>query len=127
MSDNPGDAVPYSEWAKESVLRAADAANTFGSHLIQHCRQAALGKLPADASPRVREVVESAVDTALHNVCDLLEGFLPTMAGSQNKISYSLVVNVSNLDHSPVESIPISPSLLDLPIAYWKWRDGDFR
>lgn len=35
--------------------------------------------------------------------------------------------NISDKSHKPVERIDISPSRLDLPIGYWKWKDGEFQ
>ncbi len=122
---------PFDEWRKDSFDRAEDAAYTFGYHLMQHCRSEALKGLESAVIPKneeeFRTQVTEAVDTALHNVMDLLEGFWPTQAGPNHRVAYALSVCVSTLDRNPVERIDISPCLLDLPIGYWKWRDGEFR
>jgi len=98
---------------------------------MQHCRAEALkatdsAKTPASAE-EFHTQVAAAVDTALHNVMDLLEGFWPTQAGPNHRVAYSLSVCVSDMSRKPVERIDISPSLLDLPIGYWKFKDGEFR
>jgi hypothetical protein len=58
---------------------------------------------------------------------DLLEGFWPTKAGPNHRVAYALAICVSDLSRKPVERIDISPSLIDLPIGYWKFKDGEFR
>ena len=103
----------------------------FGRDLMRYCRAKALEgadprKLPNDAK-EFQEQIAAAVDVALHNVVDLLEGFFPMDAGPDHKVSYALSVCVADLDGTERERIEISPSLLDLPIGYWKWKDGEFR
>ena len=128
MNDEQSTPRPYSEWRTHEAARAEDAASTFGFHLLFHCREQALAQAEEHmTTPELREAIEAAVDTALHNLCDLLEGYWPTMAGPSNPVSYSLVVNVLDEFASPVERIAISPAALDLPVGYWKWRDGEFR
>jgi len=128
-SDTPR---PYEEWRVSNVDRAEDAAYTFGYHLIHHCRREALKRaldkcvLPV-SNEELEAQITSAVDTALHNVMDLLEGFWPTKAGPNHQVSYALSVCVSDTDREQVERIDISPALLDLPIGYWKFKDGEFR
>lgn len=122
----PPDAYPG--WRSDPADRAEDAAYTFGSHLVRHCRDEAIASLPPDASPEARAAVERAVDLALHNVMDLLEGFWPLQSGELHSVEYVLQVRVRDTGGNAVESIDLSPSKLDLPIGYWKWaRDGEFR
>ena len=122
---------PYGEWRTDPIDRAEDAAYTFGFDLIKHCRAEALkkiGETQVPANPEeLRTIIEKSVDTALHNVLDLLEGFWRTDSGPNHRVDYALSVCVKDAKRSPVERIDISPSLLDLPIGYWKWRDGGFR
>ena len=58
---------------------------------------------------------------------DLLEGFWPTQSGPNHRVTYALSVCISDKNRNPVERIDISPCLLDLPIGYWKFKDGEFR
>lgn len=120
----------FLRWRTEPIDRAEDAAYVFGYHLMEHCRNEALkrveGNLPKSRK-EFHEQVAKAVDVALHNVVDLLEGFWPTQAGPKHRVSYALSVCVSDMKHKPIERIDISPCLLDLPIGYWKWKDGEFR
>jgi hypothetical protein len=122
---------PYEEWRADRFDRAEDAAYTFGCDLMNHCRNEALKVLDQAAMPKdqqeLRALVEKAVDTALHNVVDLLEGFWPMNAGPNHKVAYALAVCVKDSSNKPVERLDISPSLVDLPIGYWKWRQGEFR
>ncbi len=121
----------YDEWRPDRVDRAEDAAYTFGYDLIKHCRAAVLKEFEATQVPKtpeeLRAIVEGAVDAALHNLCDLLEGFWPMTAGPDHKVEYALAVCVRDTSGSLLERTDISPCLLDLPIGYWKWRDGEFR
>lgn len=127
-SDTPR---PFEEWRQAPSDRAEDAAYTFGYHLMEHCRSEALKRVEAAPLPtseeEFREQTAAAVDTALHNVTALLEGFWPTQAGSNHCVAYALAVCVSDPNGNPVERIDISPCLLDLPIGYWKFKDGEFR
>ena len=87
-----------------------------------------MATVPADTVPELKAAVENAVDTALHNVCDMLEGFWPLDAGPKHRISLALNVEVRDADNDVVETIAISPCKLDLPIGYWKWaNDRQFR
>lgn len=121
----------YEEWRADQFDRAEDAAYTFGCDLMKHCRAEALKDLDNAELPRnpeeLRSLVEKSVDTALHNLVDLLEGFWPMNAGPNHKVEHALAICVKDTSSKPLERIDISPALLDLPIGYWKWRDGEFR
>jgi hypothetical protein len=65
--------------------------------------------------------VEKAVDTALHDVCDMLECFFPFPAGQGHCIDLALGVRVYNANDKLIETIVNSPNMLDLPIGYWTW------
>jgi hypothetical protein len=127
-SDTPR---PYNEWRSDSFDRADDAAYLFGYHLMQHCRKEALKGIESQPVPASAEEfhtqVTSAVDTALHNVMELLEGFWPTRADDNHRVQYELSVCIMDANRTLVERIAISPCLLDLPIGYWKFKDGEFR
>ena len=119
---------PYEEWRTEPVDRSEDAAYTFGYHLIVHCRDEAINSLPKGVTPEMRAVVEKAVDTALNSVTDMLEGFWKLDAGPKHTIELVLSVRVNDHNGQEIESVDISPNLLDLPIGYWKWaKDREFR
>ena len=117
---------PYENWRTERTDRAEDAANTFGYHLMLHCRAEALKATRAASLPATdaefHSHVAAAVDVALHNVMDLLEGFWRTDAGPNHTVEYALAVCVKK-GQIPVERIEISPCFLDLPIGYWKWKE----
>jgi hypothetical protein len=121
--------LPYEEWLPTPGGREYGAAYTFGYDLMRYCRaealKAAFAKLPSDSD--ARPIVEEAVDIALHNVVDLLEGFFPMQSGPNHPVEYKLTVVVRNAEGQIVEEVAISPTLMDLPIGYWKWRDGGFR
>jgi hypothetical protein len=118
----------YADWGAEPHGRAEDAANTFGYHLMLYCRDEALAKVPTHASASTRAAVEEAVDTALHNVMDLLEGFWSLPSGEAHSVEYVLSVRVHAADGDAVETIDLSPCKLDLPIGYWKWaKEREFR
>jgi hypothetical protein len=122
---------PYEQWRTDPVERAEDAAYIFGYDLIRYCRDEAVksghpANLPK-SEEELREVIARAVDVALHNVMDLLEGFFPMDAGPNHEVSYALSVCVADTDRKEKERIAISPCLLDLPVGYWKWKEGGFR
>ena len=118
----------YTAWRTDTFDRTEDAAYTFGHHLIIHCRDEAIKEIPADASPGTRAAVERAVDVALHNVMDMLEGFWQLPSGPSHAVQYVLQVRVHDAAHKAVESFDISPCKLDLPIGYWKWaQDREFQ
>lgn len=118
---------PYLEWRTHRHDRPEDAANSFGYHLIKNCREEALATV-AGASDETRAAVAKAVDVALHNVCDMLEGFWVLDAGPDHTIDLVLGIRVLDVDGNVVEVQEISPSKLDLPIGYWKWaEDAEFR
>jgi hypothetical protein len=84
--------------------------------------------LPAGASSDTRTAVDKAVDIALHNVCDMLEGFWKLEAGPNHTAELVLGIRVHGPDGEEIETQNISPSKLDLPIGYWKWaRDREFK
>ncbi|HKA07943.1 MAG TPA: hypothetical protein VKD71_11845 [Gemmataceae bacterium] len=117
-------AVPprnYPEWRVGEFDRLEDAAYLFGYYLMLHCRQEALATLPPTASADTSAAVKEAVDVALHNACDMLEGLWRLNAGPDHKISLALSVRVHDAQNQVVESQEISPAKLDLPIGYWKW------
>ena len=119
---------PYSDWRKGEIDREEDAAYTFGYHLISHCRDEAMETLPGDASAELRDVVKKAVDVALHNVNDMLEGFWRLEAGPAHSVELVLGVRVHDEAGEVVETLEISPCKLDLPIGYWKWaNDREFQ
>jgi hypothetical protein len=122
---------PYEDWRTGSADRGEDAAYTFGYYLTRHCRAEALKRVQTTSLPATpqefRTQVEAAVDTALHNVMDLLEGFWRTEAGPNHTAEFALSVCLKDADRKLVERIDISPCLVDLPIGYWKWKDGEFK
>jgi hypothetical protein len=124
-------AVPprdFADWRTEPSNRAEDAAHVFGYYLMLHCRAEAMATLPTGLSPEVKAAAEMAVDTALHNVCALLEGFWRLNAGPGHTISLALGAQVHDAKNRVIETQAISPSKLDLPIGYWKWaREREFR
>jgi hypothetical protein len=124
------DAQPctYPNWRKDPMDRAEDAAYLFGYFLMKHCRDEALAELPVNASEEIRTIVVKAVDTALHNVCDLLEGYWTLEAGRKHRAELMLAVRILDGEGELVESQEISPAKLDLPIGYWKWaKDREFQ
>jgi len=124
---NPKIPIPYEVWRTNPTDRGEDAANTFGHYLMLHCRAEALKTVESAPLPttdaQFKAHVAAAVDVALHNVMDLLEGFWRTDAGPNHTVEYALAVCVKAGGHTPVERIDISPCLLDLPIGYWKWKE----
>jgi hypothetical protein len=122
---------PFEQWRTVPIERAEDAAHTFGYHLIKHCRVEVLdglesAKLPT-SNEELRSLLAAAIDEALHNVMDLVEGFWRTDAGPNHTVSFTLSVNVQNQNGQPVEQVIISPNRLDLPIGYWNWKDGEYQ
>jgi hypothetical protein len=113
----------------------ADKINVSGNTPERlHCladkpfRDEAMEEIPADASPETRAAIEKAVDVALHNVMDMLEGFWPLASGPSHSVQYVLQVRVHDAARKAVESFDISPCKLDLPIGYWKWaQDREFQ
>ncbi len=119
---------PFAEWAASGFDRDEDAAYAFGHQLIVHCRDEAVSRIPERATAAARAQTIEAVDTALHNVCDMLEGFWPLDIDSSHRIELALQVRVHDSSGQIVETREISPSKLDLPIGYWKWaRYREFR
>lgn len=115
-----GDHPAYEGWRTDEADRQEDAASLFGLYLMRHCRSEAINGVPPGASVEVRRAVEEAVDTALHNVMDLLEGFWPLPAGKDLWAEFALHINVFRED-ALVESQAVSPGKIDLPIGYWSW------
>lgn len=118
----------YTQWRKAPAERAEDAAYLFGYFLIKHCREEALADLSEDAPDELRAAVVDAVDTALHNVCDLLEGYWRLESGRKHRAELVLAVRVVDAEGKQVEIQEISPCKVDLPIGYWKWaQDREFQ
>ncbi len=111
----------HSTWRKVPADREEDAATLFGYYLIKHCREEALARI-ASASVVSRAQAVEAVDTALHNVMDLLEGFWPLDAGDGQQLELALHIQVTR-DGEIAEDVQVSPSQIDLPIGYWAWVD----
>lgn len=119
---------PFEQWRADPLDRDEDAAYAFGHALIAHCRDEAVKAIPSTASEAERASALDAVDKALHNVCDLLEGFWCLEIDPRHRIELALQVRVLNIAGEVVETREISPSKVDLPIGYWKWaRDREFR
>lgn len=119
---------PFDEWRAGPFDRDQDAAYAFGHALITYCRDEALKSISAKVPEAARAAALEAVDLALHNVCDLLEGFWPLEIDSEHRIELALQVRVRNAANQVVEAREISPCKVDLPIGYWKWAgDREFR
>jgi len=112
----------HDAWRKSAVDREEDAASLFGYYLIKHCREEALAKLKSATVVSRSQVVE-AVDTALHNVMDLLEGFWRLDAGGGKQLELALHVLVTE-EGQTAEDVQVSPSQIDLPIGYWAWVEN---
>ncbi|HEY1546591.1 MAG TPA: hypothetical protein VGG28_02160 [Kofleriaceae bacterium] len=119
---------PFDQWRVDPLKRDEDAAHAFGHALIKHCRDEALKVITPSATEADRTSAVKAVDTALHNVCDLLEGFWRLDVDPGHHVELALQVRVLNNAGDVVETREISPCKLDLPIGYWKWaQDREFR
>ena len=94
----------FSKWRKDEADRAEDAAYVFGFYLMKHCRKEALTEIPEDASEEVKEAVTNAVDVALHNVMDLLEGYWRTPADDSIDAEFELKVNVLDEEQELIET-----------------------
>ena len=117
----------YPAWREALAGREEDAAHAFGYYLMRHCRDQALAKI-RDLPASARDAAEVAVDTALHNVCDMLEGFWPLQAGPQHRVDLVLAVRVRDESGAVKETVEISPGRVDLPMGYWLWaRERRFR
>ena len=107
---------PYDQWRTNPVDRAEDAAYIFGYDLMRYCRAEALKSADPAGLPKsaeeLQDQITAAVDVALHNVVDLLEGFFPMDAGPDHKVSYTLSVCVADAAGTTTERIDISPRLL---------------
>jgi hypothetical protein len=112
----------HDTWRRTAADREEDAACLFGYYLIKHCREEALARLKS-ASVVSRSVAVEAVDTALHNVMDLLEGFWPLDAGNGRQLELALHVVVTKAGQTE-EDVQVSPSQIDLPIGYWAWVEN---
>lgn len=112
----------HAAWRENTADREEDAASLFGYYLIKHCREEALATLES-ASPAARSLAVEAVDTALHNVMDLLEGYWPLDAGDGKHLELALHIQVAK-DEQIAEDVQVSPSQVDLPIGYWAWVDN---
>ena len=112
----------HGAWRKPAADREEDAANLFGYYLVKHCREEALAKV-GSASSVPRSVAVEAVDIALHNVMDLLEGFWPLDEGEGKQLELALHIHVTK-DGETAEDVQVSPSRIDLPIGYWAWVDN---
>jgi hypothetical protein len=118
----------YHEWRNEAFDREEDAAYTFGKHFIKYCRDEVVNKLSKDATENELKKITEAINTSLHNVMDLFEGYWKLKSGDDYSIEYVLQVVVKNKDGKELEKVILSPSKLDLPIGFWKWAvDGEFR
>ncbi len=118
----------YPEWQKDLYDRQDDAASMFGFHLIKHCRTEAVNALPKDLNTEQNEKAIHAIDIALHNVMNMLEGFWVLESGDKHRVEYNLNVVVNDLDQNELEKISIAPEGMSLPIAYWKWAlENEFR
>ena len=117
----------YNDWRTDLWGRKEDAAYTFGYHLIKHCRNEAIESLPNDMTNENREKAIEAINTALHNVMDMIEGFWKLESGENHSIEYIIQVLIKDKSNTEIEKIDIA-SGLDLPIGFWKWtNDGEFR
>ena len=112
----------HSAWREGGADREEDAANLFGYYLVKHCREEALKKI-TPSSDVSRSAAVEAVDIALHNVMDLLEGFWPLDAGEGKQLELALHIQVTKDGHT-VEDVQVSPSQIDLPIGYWAWVEN---
>jgi hypothetical protein len=112
----------HDQWRKDETDREEDAANLFSLYLIRHCRTVAIKSVSDSSDTETKEAVEKAVDLALHNVMDLLEGFWPLSAGNDLRAEFELRVNVFK-ENALIESQSISPCKIDLLIGYWSWLE----
>ena len=67
-------------------------------------------------------VAVEAVDLALHNMMDLLEGYWRLGAGAGKQLQLALHILVTK-EEQTVEDVQVSPSQMDLPIGFWGWVD----
>jgi hypothetical protein len=104
--------IAYEQWRRDKYQRAEDAAYCFGYYLIKHCRDEVLTNALKSAKPETRQIVEEAVDEALHNVMDLIEEFYSTEAGPNHNITFRLKAEISEKRGGEVvEEFEIAPGL----------------
>ncbi len=114
----------HDDWRTERYDREEDAATLFGYYLIKHCREEAMSAIKYEPGTPEYTMAVKAVETAMFNVIDLLEGFWLLDAGNGKRLQLALHVQVKDEDLSEVlEDVQISPGMIDLPIGYWGWVD----
>jgi len=111
----------HDQWRDDRSGREEDAATLFGYYLVKHCREEAMSTITLPHGSPEHAIAVKAVETALFNVIDLLEGFWPLKAGPGKQLSLALHVQVMK-GEKIVEDVPVSPGI-DLPIGYWGWVD----
>ena len=107
-------------WRADRVDREEDAATLFGYYLVKHCREEAMAKITLPPGSPEHAVAVKAVETAIFNVMDLLEGFFMLDAGNGKHLQLALHVQVMKGEEEVVEDVRIAPGI-DLPIGYWGW------
>jgi len=112
----------HRDWRSDRVDREEDAATLFGYYLVKHCREEAMARITLPPGSPEHAVAVKAVETAIFNVMDLLEGFFLLDAGDGKRLQLALHVQVLKDAEAVVEDVKISPGI-DLPIGYWGWVD----
>lgn len=112
----------HEQWRDDDSIREEDAATLFGYYLVKHCREEAMSKITLTPGSPEHAIAVKAVETAIFNVIDLLEGFWPLKAGRGKQLTLALHLQVTKGD-KVVEDVQVSPAKMDLPIGYWGWVD----
>ena len=117
---------PYKDWPQEENARWLHAGNAFGIHLMQNVRDAALARIPAEASAEARLIAEQAIDTALSALMSMLDGVYPTSIDAEHCVQYTLLACVQTIPRATLEKFELAPDGDGLAMGYWGWQHGNF-
>lgn len=118
---------PFDDWSDDQRKRWLHAAQRFGLHLMSASHDYAIDRIPADATPRERELATAAARDAIYGMMMLFDGVADSDIDSRHSACYKLIAEIIlNDDDRVVADFELAPDGDGLCMGYHGWLDSNF-
>lgn len=115
----------YADWPTDEHARWIHAGHTFGMHLMENIRNAAIGDLPDDINDESKKIALTAIDGVVYKMMAFFDGIYRFEIDDITKVEYALMSRIEQPDGN-TEEFEIGPNGDGLCMAIHGWLDNEY-